>query len=112
VALIDAGRVVAIDTPAGLVARVDARQRLRFRPSPDLDDALLTGLPEVTEVSRHGGQVVVTGTGNLVQAVTAMLARNQIIAAELRVEQASLDDAFVALTGRRLIAGPDQKQEM
>ena len=39
---------------------------------------------------------------DLLQAVTAVLARNQIVAAELLVEQASLDDAFVALTGRRL----------
>jgi ABC-2 type transport system ATP-binding protein len=46
--------------------------------------------------------VFVTGTGDLLQAVTAVLARNQIVAAELRTEQASLDDAFVALTGRRL----------
>jgi ABC-2 type transport system ATP-binding protein len=35
-----------------------------------------------------------------VHAVTALLAANQIIAADLRVEQASLDDAFVKLTGR------------
>src|SRR5687768_2918526 len=102
VALIDAGRVVAIDSPAGLVSTVDSEQRIRFRPSRPLDDALLTALPEVTSVSRQGGQVVVIGTGNLVHAVTSVLARNQIIAAELRVEQASLDDAFVALTGRRL----------
>jgi ABC-2 type transport system ATP-binding protein len=102
VALIDAGRVVAVDTPAGLVSTVDAEQRMRFRPSRPFDDALLTDLPEVTGLTRAGGQVVVTGTGDLVHAVTSVLARNQIIAAELRVEQASLDDAFVALTGRRL----------
>ena len=45
-----------------------------------------------------------TGTGNLLHAVTTVLARNQVIAADLRVEQASLDDAFVALTGRPLDA--------
>jgi ABC-2 type transport system ATP-binding protein len=100
VALIDAGRVVAIDTPSGLVSKVDVEQRMRFRPTGPLDDELLRALPEVTNVRRHGGQVVVTGTGNLVHAVTSLLARNQIIAADLRVEQASLDDAFVALTGR------------
>jgi ABC-2 type transport system ATP-binding protein len=101
-ALIDSGTVVAIDTPAGLVARVDDEQRIRFRPSAPLDDALLTGLPEVTGLSRSGNQVTVTGTGNVVHAVTAVLARNQIIATELRVEQTTLDDAFIALTGRRL----------
>ncbi|MDQ3790967.1 MAG: ABC transporter ATP-binding protein, partial [Actinomycetota bacterium] len=32
-AVIDAGKVVAIDSPAGLVSSVDDRQRVRFRPS-------------------------------------------------------------------------------
>ena len=101
-AVIDSGRVVAIDTPAGLVSRVDDEQRIRFRPSAPLDEGLLTALPEVRSVSRAGQQFVVTGTGNLLHAVTSVLARNQIIAADLRLEQTSLDDAFVALTGRKL----------
>jgi len=101
-AVIDSGRVVAVDTPAGLVAKVDHRQRVRFRPSAPLDHALLTGLPEVSHVERAGGQLVVTGTGDLLQAVTALLAQQGVIAGDLRVEQATLDDAFVALTGRRL----------
>jgi ABC-2 type transport system ATP-binding protein len=101
-AVIDSGRVMAIDTPAGLVARVTAEQRIRFRPSAPLDDALLTALPEVMDVTRHGSQIVVTGTGNVLQAVASVLARHQIVANELRVDQASLDDAFVALTGRTI----------
>jgi ABC-2 type transport system ATP-binding protein len=102
VALIDAGRVVALDTPAGIVSRVDAEQRLRFRPSAPFDDRLLTALPEVRTITRNGPTVSVAGTGNLVQAVTSVLAREQIVAGELRIEQADLDDAFVALTGRKL----------
>ncbi|MEV0731016.1 ABC transporter ATP-binding protein [Polymorphospora sp. NPDC050346] len=99
-AVIDSGRLVALDTPAGLVSKIDDRQRIRFRPSAPLDHALLTALPEVTSVERAGGQLVVTGTGNLLLAVTTVLARHQVVAADLRVEQTSLDDAFVALTGR------------
>jgi ABC-2 type transport system ATP-binding protein len=107
IAVIDSGRVVAIDTPAGLVARVEAEQRVRFRPSVPMPDELLSGLPEVTSVAWHGPTVVVTGTGNLLHAVTSVLARNQIVALELRVDQASLDDAFVALTGRTIENGVD-----
>jgi ABC-2 type transport system ATP-binding protein len=99
-AVIDAGRVVALDSPAGLVATVDDRQRIRFRPSAPLDHALLTTLPEVTSVERAGSQLVVTGQGSLLLAVTAVLSRHQVVAADLRVEQSTLDDAFVALTGR------------
>jgi ABC-2 type transport system ATP-binding protein len=100
-AVIDAGRVVAIDTPAGLVSRVDGEQRVRFRPSRHVDEVLFRQLAEVSSVRFHGGQFVITGHGNLLHAVTSVLARNQVVAAELRVEQASLDDAFVSLTGRK-----------
>ncbi|HET6534400.1 MAG TPA: ABC transporter ATP-binding protein [Actinoplanes sp.] len=100
IAVIDHGRVVALDTPAGLVARVATEQRIRLRPSAELDDALLTALPEVREVRRHGSTVEVIGADNLLHAVSSVLAAHQIIAADLRLEQASLDDAFVGLTGR------------
>ncbi|OZM72175.1 multidrug ABC transporter ATP-binding protein [Amycolatopsis antarctica] len=98
-AVIDAGRIVAIDTPAGLVAGVDDEQRIRFRPSAPVEDSVFTGLAEVRSVERHGPEVIVTGY--LLHAVTSVLARRQVIADGLRVERANLDDAFVALTGRQ-----------
>jgi ABC-2 type transport system ATP-binding protein len=100
VALIDKGRVVAVDTPAGLAQRVEVTQRIQFRPSAPLDDTLLTDLPEVTSVIHRGDVVVVTGTGNVLNAVISVLARNQIVAQQLRVDQANLEDAFLELTGR------------
>ena len=105
VALIDAGKVVAIDTPAGLAGRVEGGQRIQFRSSVPFDDALLTHLPDVTHVIRRGDVVVVTGNDNALNAVTSVLARNQIVAEQLRVEQAHLEDAFLALTGRHAAAG-------
>ncbi|SIQ17673.1 ABC transporter ATP-binding protein [Micromonospora avicenniae] len=101
VAVIDGGRVVALDSPGGLVSRVVPEQRIRFRPSSPVEDHVFTDLPEVSSVTRSGGQLVVTGTGDLLHAVTAVLARNQIVAADLRLEQSTLDDAFVELTGQR-----------
>jgi len=97
-AVIDRGTVVALDTPAGLVGRLDAGQRMRFRPSRPIDDALLTDLPEVWSVTRRGAEVIVDGDAELITAVTATLARAGVVAERLRVEQASLDDAFIAVT--------------
>ena len=54
----------------------------------------------MTSVIHRGEVVVVTGNDNALNAVTSALARHQIVARQLRVEQASLEDAFVALTGR------------
>jgi ABC-2 type transport system ATP-binding protein len=97
-AVIDKGRVVALDTPAGLAARTGGEQRVRFRATTPLDEALLTALPEVTDVRRDNDRFVVTGSGDVLTAVAALLARAGVIAEQLRVEQTTLDDAFVALT--------------
>jgi ABC-2 type transport system ATP-binding protein len=98
VAVIEAGRVAAIGSPAGLAGRLGGEQRIHFRPSGPLPDRLLTDLPEVTSVARTGDTVVVTGTADALLAVTSALARLGVVAQELRVEQPSLEDAFVAVT--------------
>jgi ABC-2 type transport system ATP-binding protein len=100
VAIIDRGRIVALDTPAGIISRLDAEQTLRFRPSAPIQDQLLTDLPEVNDVKRAGPVVVVTGIGNLIHAVTLALAQHGVVADDLRVEQINLDDAYLALTAR------------
>jgi ABC-2 type transport system ATP-binding protein len=105
VALMDRGAVVAIDSPAGLAQRAGGGQRVRFVPSEPFDDRLLTGLPEVKDVERHGRQVVVSGSGDLLSAVILTLASAGLTAREVQVESATLEDAFVRLTGRHLPNG-------
>jgi ABC-2 type transport system ATP-binding protein len=103
VALIDSGRVVATGTPAALAEEVETEQRIQFRPSVPLPAGLLESLPDVTHVIHRGDVVVVTGTSN---ALASALARHQILARRLRVDQTSLEDAFLALTGPK---GPGSK---
>jgi ABC-type multidrug transport system ATPase subunit len=50
VALIDSGRLVVVDTPAALTDKVEVEQRIAFRPSEPMDDALLASLPDITGV--------------------------------------------------------------
>jgi ABC-2 type transport system ATP-binding protein len=109
VAMIDKGRIVALDTPATLAERVEIEQRIQFSPSVPVDDWMLESLPEVTRVTHKGDVVVVTGTSNAVTAVMSVLARNQIVARQLRVEQADLEDAFLALTGRHSATGENEE---
>ena len=98
--VMDRGRVVATDSPAGLIGRVGSEQRLRFRPSEPVADEDFMALPEVVSVAHDGSQIVITGTGNVVHAVTALLARRRVIAEELRIEQSNLEDAYLALTNQ------------
>jgi ABC-2 type transport system ATP-binding protein len=101
VALIDKGKIVVVDTPAALAERAATEQRIQFRPSVPFDDSLLTSLPEVISLVRRGDVVIVTGSSDAPYAVISTLARNQIVARQLRVDQGNLEDAFLELTGRQ-----------
>ncbi len=102
VALIDHGRVVAIDTPVGLATRAKGAKQVRFTPSEAFEDRLLCDLPEVFTLQRSGPHVVVTGRGELVNAVILTLAGAGIVAHDVQMGASSLEDAFVTLTGRQL----------
>jgi ABC-2 type transport system ATP-binding protein len=102
VAIVDQGRVVALDTPGALVRGLRAGQRLRFRPLGPFDPDSLRTQPGVERVDRDGDLVVVTGDGPLLATVAAALAERAVPVADLRTEEASLEDAFLALTGRAL----------
>ncbi|WLQ36379.1 ABC transporter ATP-binding protein [Streptomyces castrisilvae] len=98
IAVIDKGRVVALDTPAGLVAGADGSTVISFTPSAPLPEAELAALPEVASYEDRDGQVVINGTDETVNAVISLLARLRVTAHRLRVAEATLDDAFLGLT--------------
>ncbi|SDE16716.1 ABC transporter ATP-binding protein [Glycomyces harbinensis] len=101
VALIDKGRVAAVDTPAGLIARSGLDQQVRFRTAEPFDTAVLDRLDEVDAVRLDGDQVVATGSGNLLHAVSTALVGAGVTALDTRFERATLEDAFLTLTGSR-----------
>lgn len=103
-ALIDRGRLVALDTPEGLIDSVGLEQRVRFATTDAIDETWLTSLPEVTAVIYDGGETVVTGNNGLQFSVVAALASHGISPERFQADQVTLDDAFVAITGRRLEA--------
>ena len=54
IALLDRGKVVAIDTPEGLADRAGVAKRVRFVPSGPFEDRLLAGLPGLRAGSPAG----------------------------------------------------------
>jgi ABC-2 type transport system ATP-binding protein len=101
VALIDGGRVVALDTPVALAGRASGGKRVRFLPSAPFDDRLLTAIPEVASVEHEGQHVLVTGTVELVTTVILALAGAGVFAQDVQLGNSSLEDAFVKLTGKQ-----------
>ncbi len=103
--IIDRGVAVASGTPAELM-RSGAENQLRFRAPRMLDLSLLiSALPErykVTEISP--GEYLVEGQidPQVLATVTAWCARLNVLANDMRVEQRSLEDVFLDLTGPEL----------
>jgi ABC-2 type transport system ATP-binding protein len=98
VALIDHGRVVALDRPNALALAATTSKRVRLTLRAPFSDELLLALPEVSAVERHGPEVVVDGSGDLITAVVLALHRAGIRADDVQTETANLEDAFLALT--------------
>ncbi|CAL9588672.1 ABC transporter ATP-binding protein [Streptomyces sp. enrichment culture] len=98
IAVIDRGRVAALDTPAGLIRRSAGATVISFTPSAPLDEADLRALPELAAVEFRDGRLTLSGTDETVNAVITLLARTRVTAHQLRVTDTTLDDAFLDLT--------------
>ena len=103
--IIDHGAAVAAGTPAELMGR-GAENQLRFSAPPKLDLSLLiSALPEdYRTVETAPGEYLVEGhiDPQVLATVTAWCARLDVLATDMRVEQRSLENVFLDLTGREL----------
>ncbi|WP_328356615.1 ABC transporter ATP-binding protein [Streptomyces sp. NBC_00445] len=98
IAVIDKGRIAALDTPAGLIRRSAGATVITFTPSAPLDEQELSALPALASVEHKDGRITLSGSDETVNAVITLLARHRITAHQLRVSDATLDDAFLDLT--------------
>ncbi|MCC0577017.1 ABC transporter ATP-binding protein [Streptomyces californicus] len=104
IAVIDRGRVVALDTPSGLIRRSTGSTVLSFVPSrpptaPELDRlAALPGVATVTPPDA-AGVLVLHATDDTVTPLISLLAEVGVTAQRLRITETSLDEAFLDLTG-------------
>jgi ABC-2 type transport system ATP-binding protein len=103
VAIMDRGRIVGLDAPAGLIRSLGAEVRISFTSNGRFDPDWLSQVEGVVRVEREGERVSVHGRGDAVvgEAVSALSARG-IQLRDLRTEQASLEDVFLALTGNSM----------
>jgi ABC-2 type transport system ATP-binding protein len=106
VAIVDHGKVIALGTPAGLIARLGGEHRIEFALSEgqSCDDSLLHGIPSLVE-SKHSHGVYVLQVGAPHLALPVLMERLQsrnLSLSQLTTRHVSLEDVFVALTGRRL----------
>jgi ABC-2 type transport system ATP-binding protein len=104
VAIVDHGRVIALGTPAELIASLHAADVVEFASEPELPRESLLRLEGVREVHRRGANWSLA-VGSLIAGVPALLAaveRSGARLVHLSTHRATLEDVFVALTGRAL----------
>jgi len=103
--IVDAGRVIASGSPAELVAE-GADNTVRFTASAGLDvAALAAALPHGAKIDEpQPGHYVVTGTVDPRQlaALTAWCAEQEVLTSSILVQRQTLEDRFLALTGKAL----------
>jgi ABC-2 type transport system ATP-binding protein len=103
VAILDHGKIVALDTPQNLIDSLGAEHRVVFEVDGPLDEGPLRAVAGVVRIERIGERVVVYGQKDgLVSGVVNALEAGSIRFENLRTEQPTLEDVFLALTGKEM----------
>ena len=95
IAILNHGRIIALDTPENLIAQHAGATTLTAMVADATGVDTLLDLPNVNSVLFDGTQLTVTGTGDFAPAVLAQLTEPK----HVELKTASLEDAFLNLTG-------------
>ncbi len=106
VAILDHGRIVALDTPAALIHGLNGEERIIFSLDGDVSPELEKVLSRAGRLEVQGEQVTIHGKNDrnapLVSEVVNLLTGQGIPFRDLRNEQPTLEDVFLSLTGRKM----------
>ena len=103
VAIVDNGQIIALDTPQNLIDSLNAENRVVFECDQSFDETIFQDVSGIVRVEKFGGRIVVYGQKEgLLSRVVDTLESNGISFNNLRTEQSSLEDVFLALTGKEI----------
>ena len=105
VAIVDHGKIIALDTPRRLMADLDNGQKIAFLADKNLDLATLSSIPGVWAATNGvpGEYTLHADDSQLALKKLLELASEEgFYPRDLRVEGATLEDVFISLTGRRI----------
>jgi len=106
VAILDHGRIVALDTPSALIHGLEAEERVIFTLDGEVSPSLTKSLSLIGRLEIQGNQVTVHGKDGrktpLVSEVVNLLTDERVSFRDLRTEQPTLEDVFLSLTGREM----------
>ncbi|EID43067.1 ATP-binding cassette domain-containing protein [Parageobacillus thermoglucosidasius] len=101
IAIMDKGKVVAVDTVENLIKRFGLEETVVFK-ADELNMDEIERIAGVTSLERRGPEVCVKGREiNFVNNILNYLGNNQIRYRDLKVIQPSLEDVFLKITAEK-----------
>jgi ABC-2 type transport system ATP-binding protein len=103
IAVMDHGRIIALDTPVGLIESIDVEATISARMRNGvLTERQLREIPGTHDLSINGDQLELRSDNPQLTLIGLLEAAraNHVELTELRSNQASLEDVFLTLTGR------------
>jgi len=103
VAIVDQGRIVALDTPSNLIGSLGVGTRVVFSVEGTFDVDALSRSADYGGIERDGERIAVNCKSNqqLAQLVNTLVS-DGLRFRDLRTEQPTLEDVFLATTGRAM----------
>jgi ABC-2 type transport system ATP-binding protein len=103
VAIIDHGRIIDIDTPAGLIGRHCPERSVVLTTDDATAGERFTAIPRVEAVTHLGSRFTIQGRGDdLVTEVIHCLSEHRIRVTDFRTVLPTLEDVFLKLTGHSI----------
>jgi ABC-2 type transport system ATP-binding protein len=104
IAIMDYGKIIALASPQQLIESNIKESAIQFKMKEYPGDQVLANLPDVSKVIKEGDDIIVY-TNNIPSVISSLLglaSKRSTELSELSVRQATLEDVFLKLTGKRI----------
>jgi ABC-2 type transport system ATP-binding protein len=103
VAIMDHGKIMALDTPQNLIRNISMETRLIFNITGSFELNALNNIKSISKYEKLGDNIIIYGHDKkMVKDTVNFLVNNNIDFYDLKTEQATLEDVFLTLTGKQI----------
>ena len=103
VAIMDHGKIMALDTPQNLIRNISMETRLIFNITGSFELDTLKTIESISKYEKSGDNIIIYGHDKkMVKDTVNFLVNNNIDFHDLKTEQATLEDVFLTLTGKEI----------
>jgi ABC-2 type transport system ATP-binding protein len=106
VAIVDHGRIIELGTPMALIRKYFHETAIEFTAQSNSPRESLMALPAVSQTRLENGQITLYSTDvpRTMAALFELASASALVFHDMSVRQATLEDVFLKLTGRRIRA--------